>query len=64
LHYEYYTHVEEVEEKIKLEQDILQCIVSKNAWFKNSLALGTGQYPALTDYADGVDTMQFLVDLN
>jgi hypothetical protein len=53
-----------VEEKIKLEQDILQCIVSKNAWFKNSLALGTGQYPALTDYADGVDTMQFLVDLN
>jgi hypothetical protein len=63
LHFEYYSDINELEEKLNREQDNLQCIVSKGAWFKNSLAFGNSQTPLLNDYADGIDTMQFLLEL-
>lgn len=43
----------------KLEQDI-QCVVGTTR-LKNSIPFGTAQYPGLTDYADRVDTVEFLL---
>lgn len=39
----------------------IQCIVSHSP-IEHSVPFGRAQYPTLTDYADGVDTMRFLLD--
>ncbi len=61
--YETYNSVAELEEKIAEQAEKIQCIVSKEAWYPNSLSLGESQQPRLWDYADGVDTMRFLLTL-
>jgi hypothetical protein len=57
--YEYYEN--EVDLKIKLQQDKekIQCIVAKN-FIENEVAFGQTQHPTLTDYADRVNTLEFL----
>ena len=57
--YEYYDN--EIDLKIKLHQDKdkIQCIVAKD-FLENEVAFGQTQHPALTDYADGVNTLEFL----
>ena len=57
LHYEYFTHAGEVEEKVKKNSSI-QSIISRNF-----VPFGKTQEPGLFDYADGVDTMQFLLSV-
>jgi len=59
MFYEYYEN--EVDLKIKLQQDKekIQCIVAKN-FIENEVAFGQTQHPTLTDYADGVNTLDFL----
>lgn len=57
LNYGFYDDVNNVLEKLSGSQDI-QCISGKNV-----TAFGTAQRPGLMDYADGVDTMQFLLTL-
>ena len=59
IFYEYYEN--EVDLKIKLQQDKekIQCIVAKN-FIENEVAFGQTQHPTLTDYADGVNTLEFL----
>lgn len=63
IFYETYTSEAELEEKIASQSEKIQCIVSKDAWYPESLALGESQKPRLSDYADGVDTMAFLLTL-
>lgn len=58
LHYEYYSNENDVREKLKNDLNI-QCIVSKN-----DIDFGGAQCPDICDYADGVDTMQFLQHLS
>ncbi len=57
--YEYYDN--EIDLKIKLHQDKekIQCIVAKN-FIENEVAFGQTQHPKLTDFADGVNTLEFL----
>jgi hypothetical protein len=57
IHYEYYEQLELLIPSLKNNSNI-QCIVG-NA----GIAFGNAQQPSLTDYADGVDTMQFLIGL-
>jgi hypothetical protein len=54
LHYEFYSNEDEVRKKLNDDQNI-QCIVSKK-----DIGFGGAQCPQVCDYADGVDTMQFL----
>ncbi|RCS26842.1 acyl-CoA reductase [Polaribacter sp. WD7] len=60
--YEYYDN--EIDLKIKLHQDRdkIQCIVSKD-FIENEVAFGQTQCPKLTDYADGVNTLEFLSNI-
>ncbi|WP_405606014.1 acyl-CoA reductase [Polaribacter sp. Asnod1-A03] len=57
--YEYYDN--EIDLKIKLYQDKekIQCIVAKD-FIENEVAFGQTQHPELTDFADGVNTLEFL----
>jgi hypothetical protein len=57
IHYEYYNNKEELLLNIRNNEDV-QCIVGQS--FTD---FGTAQQPLLTDYADGVDTMDFLLKL-
>lgn len=63
LFYETYASTEELTAKLATQSEKIQCIVSQNGWFPNSLSLGRAQAPTLFDYADGVDTMAFLTSL-
>jgi hypothetical protein len=63
LYYERYQSNVELYEKIAQVKAQLQCVVSKNAWVPDSIDLGKAQQPAINDYADGTDTMAFLVNL-
>jgi hypothetical protein len=57
LHYEYYKNIEELTKSL-FENNAIQCIVGKGF-----TPFGKAQQPSLTDYADGIDTMQFLSTL-
>ncbi|MDQ3278758.1 MAG: acyl-CoA reductase [Bacteroidota bacterium] len=58
LHYQFYTDKEEVKHRLA-GNDAFQCIVSRE-----NVGFGEAQCPGICDFADGVDTMQFLVNLN
>jgi hypothetical protein len=60
--YEYYDTLESVSEKLITEKDNIQCIVS-NLGIKNEIKFGETQNPNLWEYADGIDTIDFLVKL-
>jgi hypothetical protein len=60
LHYETYSNQVELHAKIESQKEKLQCIVSANGWFMNSIPFGKAQMPELWDYADGIDTLRFL----
>ena len=62
LFFEYYSEVEELERKLVQEKENIQCVVS-NGVIANSIAFGATQKPGLNDYADHVDTMEFLINL-
>ncbi len=65
IYYERYDSQEELELKINEIKDQVQCVVSKMALNIDApiFSFGDSQCPALNDYADGVDTLQFLIDL-
>jgi hypothetical protein len=48
---------------LQSKSDKIQCIVSAKGWFKGSVPFGEAQSPVVQDYADGVDTLQFLTAL-
>ncbi|MCT8340369.1 acyl-CoA reductase [Flavobacteriaceae bacterium TK19130] len=62
LFYETYTNEAQLAERLKAEDEQIQAIISE-ASIKNATPLGTAQAPALDQYADGVDTMAFLLKL-
>jgi hypothetical protein len=57
LHYEFYDSREVLEKQLASENDI-QCIVGRGHF-----DFGQAQCPALSDFADGIDTMAFLTGL-
>ena len=59
LFFEYYSEQEALKERLQKEEENIQCIVS-NGFTENEVPFGRTQNPVLSDYADGVDTMQFL----
>ncbi len=56
-----YSDIEDVKAWLNGNAEHIQCVVS-NYGIEGSQPLGRAQYPALMDYADGVDTMRFLLD--
>jgi len=66
LNFEYYTSLEELKAKLEADADLIQCIGSKEGnklGIDREFAFGKAQSPGLFDYADGVDTMDFLTRL-
>jgi len=62
LFYEYYENIDVVKNVLKSERDNIQCIVSEIG-IENEVKFGATQHPQLWDYADDVDTLEFLLKL-
>jgi len=63
LFFEYYNDLETLNNRLEYDKEQIQCIVSSNSSVSHSIPFGQAQCPALSDYADGVDTMKFLIGL-
>ena len=62
LFYEYYDNTDALKTKLVNDSEQIQCI-SSNLDIPNAIALGKTQSPQLWDYADGVDSLDFLLKL-
>ncbi|MUU77223.1 acyl-CoA reductase [Winogradskyella endarachnes] len=62
LFYEFYNSTEELKQKISAESDKIQCVVSQD-FLDTEIPFGKTQNPELYDYADNVDTIEFLLEI-
>ena len=63
LYAERYENLDDLAERLRGMKDDLQCVVSANPLpGLPTVGFGKAQYPSLMDYADGVDTMKFLIN--
>ncbi|QCW99780.1 acyl-CoA reductase [Aggregatimonas sangjinii] len=62
LFYERYSDPQTLKTRLENDADLLQCIVS-NGFLPDEIEFGTTQTPSLSDYADGVDTVDFLLKI-
>lgn len=60
--YEYYESLEDVKKRLEADQELIQCVVS-NGVIEHSFPFGQAQHPKLWDYADNIDTLHFLNNL-
>jgi hypothetical protein len=60
LFYSFYSTLEEVYKHLEKNKDKIQCVVSKYSK-NNFIAFGQTQSPELWDYADGENTLKFLL---
>ncbi|WP_196886375.1 acyl-CoA reductase [Aureivirga sp. CE67] len=64
LFYEYYDSLEDLEKKLEADEEKIQCVVAKDETLeRETVAFGNTQKPRLWDYADGVNTLEFLIGL-
>ena len=62
LNFEYYNSIEELNIHLEAKAEDIQCIVSEN-FNSKEVPFGTTQQPDLKSYADGVDTVEFLLKI-
>lgn len=64
LYYERYKNKQELHEKIEEQKENIQCVVSNLPMLAGlqSISFGQTQSPELWNYADGIDTMEFLLN--
>jgi hypothetical protein len=60
--YEHYESTESLKSKLNTDTEFIQCIVSKD-FIPSEIEFGQTQNPQLWDYADGIDTIEFLIKL-
>lgn len=59
LFYEKYDDLEVLKQRLNDEAEHIQCVVSKNV-IPTEISFGETQKPGLTDYADNINTLEFL----
>jgi len=64
LFYEVYNSKETLKNRLEPLENKIQCIVSDPSFWPGAISFGNAQNPEPWEYADQVDTLQFLIDLN
>jgi len=59
LYYEYYNSQDAVKQQTELLKEKIQCVIGRHG-----IPFGKAQSPHLWDYADGIDTIEFLLKKN
>ncbi|MBN2663472.1 MAG: hypothetical protein JXR68_07455, partial [Bacteroidales bacterium] len=64
LHYENYEKIDHVKKILQSQKEQLQCVVSniQNIYYE-IVNFGQAQFPELTDYEDGINTLDFLTTI-
>lgn len=60
INYAFYDSLAQVERWLSEQEEVLQCVVSDVVNHPRRVGFGRAQYPTLSDYADGVDVIEFL----
>lgn len=63
VYYQHYKDIPSAISYINNNNDTLQCVVTNIPKVKNKVSFGETQQPKLNDYADGIDTIDFLSTL-
>ncbi|HLG02823.1 MAG TPA: hypothetical protein VI731_04470, partial [Bacteroidia bacterium] len=63
LFYEYYDSLPELRKKINAASALIQCIVAQPGIAEGAIPFGQAQQTLPSDYADNIDSMQFLLSL-
>lgn len=63
VHYEKYASLSAIKKQLTQMEDQIQCVVSIDSEMPQVIPPGRSQFPQLWDYADGVDTVDFLINL-
>ena len=63
LNYEFYNNTGEAKKIIEMDAYKIQCVVTKNEAFPSRILFGKSQQPELWEYADGVDTVEFFLNI-
>jgi hypothetical protein len=61
VYFEYYSELKDIQHKLSPNSELIQCVVGSS--LDHAIPFGKAQEPQLWDYADNVDTMQFLTNL-
>ena len=62
LFYECYDNLDHLKQRLESDRHKIQCVVT-NSGFENGVSFGQTQCPTLSDYADGIDTVDFLLTI-
>jgi len=63
VHYKEYENIKSAKEFINQHAQELQCIVGDGSIIPNAIPFGSTQTPSVDEYADGIDTIEFLSKL-
>lgn len=64
LHYEYYDSLSEIEAELEERRAEIQLVVAQADLLSiPTFSFGKAQNPGIADYADGIDTLEFLINL-
>lgn len=63
LFYEYYTSLDKLVQKLNEDREQLQCITGQEIHGLDTIPFGKTQSPELWDYADNVNSIEFLINL-
>lgn len=64
VYYEKYRDTADLQQKLQRVEHKIQCMVSQQGWLEQSLPFGKAQQPELWDYADNINTLEFLKKLD
>jgi hypothetical protein len=64
IYYEFYSSKENIKRKLENDKELLQCVIATEDFYPGTIEFGNSQFPMLWDYADNVDCMEFLINLN
>lgn len=62
LFYEFYDSKEQLLQELNSRKEEIQCVVAKD-FLESEIAFGQTQKPGLSDYADDIDTLKFVLSL-
>jgi hypothetical protein len=63
LHVHRYKDLLDVENQLIMQEEKIQCIVTNALELPGVVKFGQSQHPGLTDFADGINTYDFLVGI-
>ena len=63
MYYEPYDNLQALNDRLHALVEQVQCVVGRPGEITGAIPFGQAQKPGLTDYADGIDTMEFLLSI-